>query len=796
MKPTLYLLLFVLFMGLSLSTEAQHTTYPITSNVNTSSFGGGVICTNCIIAISPGVTITIDNNCGCNTCNFVGGTVVIKAGSSFALTGIDSFKNMQVYVNQSFSQNNNLTFYGDTIAFNTSLNLSNGQINIDSSRVSVNANLTLNKTKLDKDSLHLNANLTVSNATDTFSNNHVTVATGNTINTQNTLFTNNTFAFQGSSSIKVANSMTSSNNKYYLAGTSTIVSNNTTTLSGDSITMNGTTNAFTTSYALTTTNTIVNMSSTSSSSFTGGSLSSTGGSITANSNASVTIANAVSLVNTDVTLTSAKFTGGNTTISGGVFRSGSSTFHAGTLDITGTTLIASNTTWTADYAATVTNTSAAITGGTFSLGSLTTTGGSITARSTTLKSTYAVAMTNTAASFTGSTFSASQLTTTGGSFTATSSAVSSTYAVSLTNTPASFTGSIFSGSQYNVTGSSFGLDNSSLTSTYAVDFDNAPITMSGTSTLTGSQATIQNGSILTMTGTAAIAVTYNFSVDKSQAYLYGNNNIRSGGLSVTNHAWLRIGDGTLANTSYIKTTGSLNVDNTSNMGISNNQNNLQSGSFSGNTISCGGGGTQNACAAGYLYGCSTINNNSAVACTVLATANIDLTAAAAAPGQVTINFTDIEITTAERYLVQRNSGDSQWNTINTINAGGYTNGEYHFTDADAPAGQVEYRIERIDQNGKILYSVIAAVTVTETTATAVGIHPNPATGGNFFVTTPYTGGTIVNVYTLTGQLLLHSELKGQTQYAIHLPAQTTSLGAVVVQTIGQGGTRSFTVLVH
>jgi hypothetical protein len=231
------------------------------------------------------------------------------------------------------------------------------------------------------------------------------------------------------------------------------------------------------------------------------------------------------------------------------------------------------------------------------------------------------------------------------------------------------------------------------------------------------------------------------------------------------------------------------------MGISNNNNYLQTtnSSLKNNTVSCGGGGTQHACATGYVYGCGTIKSNLAVSCIVLATANISLTATAAGPGQAVIGFTDEETTPADRYLIQRSTGSNDWTTVTTIAAGGYTSGEYRYTDADAPAGQIEYRIERIDANGKIIYSSVATVTVAGA-GNAIGIHPNPATGGTFYITTSSTDEMIVNVFTMTGQLLYHTDLKGQTQYGIHLPAQVLGLSSVAVQTISPAGTRTFTVL--
>ncbi|HEY4108956.1 hypothetical protein [Puia sp.] len=737
MKPTLYAVLFLLFTGLSLSTEAQ-TIYPVTANVSTSSFGSGVICSNCIINISPGVTVTIDNTCSCTTCTFNGGTVLIKAGSNLTLNGVDSFKNMQVIINQSFNQNSNISFYGDTVAFNASMNFANGRTNIDSSRVSVNAALTLSKSTLDKDSLHLNANLTLVNQVDTFSNSNVTVANGVTLSTNKTNFINSSFAFAGNSSMNVSNGMTSTGSDYYLAGTSTI-SASSTSLSNDNIVMNGSTNSFTTTNGVSLTNTNVTMTSTTSSTFSGSALTATGGSITATNGGAVSITNAINLTNTAVSVTGGSFTGN----------------------------------------------------------SLTDSGGSFNAATTTVNITNAINLTDIPVTLANSTLRGNSLTTSGGSITAATSNIPITNSLTLKNTTSAFTSSFVSGNGLLVTGGAFGLNNTSASITNSDNFSGATVTMDGNSSLTGNSSGISGHSTFTMTGTSTFSVTNGININGSSVYLKGNNSITSNSMAIQSGTWFSIGDGTMANTASVSVSGSFSVDGASTMGIASNNNYLQTinNSLKTNIVSCGGGGTQHACTTGYVYGCGTISANHAVPCVVLATANVQLTATPAGAGQVAISFSDEEITTADRYLIQRNTGDDQWSTITTIDAGGYTNGQYRYTDADAPAGSIEYRIERIDPNGKILYSPIATVTVDAANST-VGIHPNPTVGATFYLTTANTAAMVVNVFTMTGQLLYRTEVKGQTQYAIHLPTTTQPGNAVVVQTIGQSATHSFNLLVR
>jgi hypothetical protein len=699
MKPTSTLVLFIVMTGLSLSGNAQMIV-DITANTNTSVYGPGVLCTNCDIIISPGVTLTINSSCSCNTCTFSGGTVVFASGSSFTLSGVDSFENETVLVNQPFTENNNVTFYGDTVAFNTAMNLSNGRTDLDSSRISVNAALSLNEGTIYKDSLHLNNNLSFTNSVDSFAYSNIDVANGVTISANQSQIINTTFGFSGTASMSVNNGMTSTNSNFYLGGTSTL-SSTSSTLSGTSVVMTGTGNSFPTT-------------------------------------------NALGLTTSNIDI------------------------------INGAT-------------------------GTVSANSITATGGSIDAATgSTISSTNGITLTNTTTDVTGTNFSGNSLTVSGGSFSATSSTVKSTNAVSFTNSADTLTSSTLTGNSLSTSGGSLNISSSTATITNADNFATTTVTMSGSSSITGNSASLTAGANLTMGGTSSFSVTNAFNLTGSDATLDGNANISSNSMSLSGSSYLGIGDGSLGSTANVTVSNGFSLDATSNLGIANYNNYLYTtkSSLKTNTISCGGGGSEHACQTDYVYGCGTINSTGATQCTVLAVADITLSASAAGSDQVALSWTDNETTTpADHYLVQRSTGNEDWTDIGTVAADGYTAGEYHFTDGDAPATTDNYRIARIAANGSILYSPIASVTITAT-ASQVNIHPNPVIGGTIYITTRNTGEMTVNVYTLTGQLLLRSSLQGQTQYAVRLPSQALSLTAVAIQTIGQAGTQTFIVLVR
>ncbi len=620
------LVLFLLLFALSRAGHAQKTPYYITSNTNTSIYGSGVICTNCDIYISPGVTVTVNSTCSCGNCGFYGGSFVVQSGSSFTLSGLDSFINESVIFNEAVTSQN-LVFYGDTVAFSKAMSLTSAPTTIDSSRVSINQATTFNTTTFAKDSIHVNANLTTQNASSTISNSNMTIATATTTSINTGTFEKSYVSLAGTATFKGNNSLTIDSSTFYLGGTTANVTD-----------------------------------------------------------------------------------GGTTTITGN----------------SNVILAGSTNTFSANNLGTVVNSSISMTGNTK--------------------------------------FTATNLVMTGGSLSETG--------------------------------------NAALGKVNNLSFTGTAVSLNGNATLTAATSTsnLTGGSTLMMNGNSSLTLDNGFDINNSNVTLYANAFIATtgGNLKVENNSYVTVGDGSSTSYAYLRSHSAMSVLTGSTVAIAHSNNNYHAdaGSVAGNTFNCGAG-YPNACAAAYEYGCATITPSGTLACVTLAVADIRLSAMLTGPGQITLNWTDEQAATAAQYLVQRNNGNDQWTTIATISAGGYTTGEYSYTDADAPAGSIDYRIERMAQDGQTLYSPISSITIAAAnTSNLVGIHPNPAIGGNVYITTPNTSELIVNVYTITGQLLMRTQLKGQTQYPVRLPSQASSLSTVVVQVIGQSGTQTFTVLVR
>ena len=352
----------------------------------------------------------------------------------------------------------------------------------------------------------------------------------------------------------------------------------------------------------------------------------------------------------------------------------------------------------------------------------------------------------------------------------------------------------------------------SITSGNNFDPSGSTVSLSGSTTVTAANSTFTN-STLTMGGTASLTITNILDLKTTAATLNGNSVITTNDhTTLESNSSMIIGDGTLPGTAHLYSNNALQVLDNSQMRISNGNNYLNSNSstFHGgttdytinpNTISCNQGavtGNAHSCTAKMVYGCATLNKSGALACIILAVADINLTTTAGIKGSVDLSWSDAASSAATEYRVERSSDAKSWTNLGTVMAGGYsTTGDYTFSDAGAPAGTLYYRISRIDKDGQSLYSGISTIAITSSSA-SVRIYPNPTTGRNFFIAAPTTGQLVVNVYTMTGQLLTQTQLKGQTQYAMQLPAQVPAGSAVVVvvRAASQSSSQTFTLLVR
>jgi hypothetical protein len=327
--------------------------------------------------------------------------------------------------------------------------------------------------------------------------------------------------------------------------------------------------------------------------------------------------------------------------------------------------------------------------------------------------------------------------------------------------------------------------------------------MDNSSFIKSSSTTFSSGWII-MNNEAALEPTNGLAFTASSVQMNDTTSITAGSMTIQTGSYVRIGGGETTSEANINIQNGLTVKDTSILAVyghnnyftsgNNNVNGSTSYSIASNTISCGGAG-ENACKANYVYGCGTLSATGGLACTTLALADLELTGSPAGDNAVNLSWSDPQYASADHYLVQRNIAGDNWTTLATIDANGYDAGSYRFEDASAPAGTDNYRIARVDQNGATTYSATFSVTLTST-ATAIRIFPNPASGHTCYITVPGTDQLILNIYTLTGQLLMRTTLQGQTQYPVQLPAQLQPGNTVIVQTILANRSSSFPLLLR
>ena len=396
-------------------------------------------------------------------------------------------------------------------------------------------------------------------------------------------------------------------------------------------------------------------------------------------------------------------------------------------------------------------------------------------------------------------------------------ATGSTFALQNSSMNMSGSASFISSGALSYTNSTMTMNNSaSIANNNSITFTGSTLTQNNSASIASSGAFKADNSTLTLNTAASLASSSSFTIQNgSSVQLNGSSTLASSGTNtIQTNSGITIGDGSSTSTAKMTTGGSaVTVKDNSFITISNSNNSYVSTastpsytytssggvnttySTANKTYNCGTPAYPNACDAKKMFGCATLNSGGALGCIVLAVADIHLTTTISSANKINLTWSDPTATTASEYQIQRSADNKEWTSLGTVIAGGYSTGDYHFTDDNAPAGTLNYRIARIDKDGKALYSAISTLTLT-TISTAVRLYPNPATGHTFFIATPNTGELVVSLYTMTGQLLTQTQLKGQTQYALQLPAQVQAGSAVVVRAIGRSAAQTFTLLVR
>jgi len=156
-------------------------------------------------------------------------------------------------------------------------------------------------------------------------------------------------------------------------------------------------------------------------------------------------------------------------------------------------------------------------------------------------------------------------------------------------------------------------------------------------------------------------------------------------------------------------------------------------------------------------------------------------------------------TTSQEYNVEQMELQASEDSVHfvTIDVQAATNIKFGHTYY-SPVASCEqfyyYRLVIVNEHGDKQFSKIIHMNSSYDDNKEASIFPNPVTGLNFNVKVFSMNQTIVRVYNRDGKLLYSTNLQGQFQYNIKLPAAASGNVNLVVQVSSEGKTQSFNVL--
>lgn len=345
-------------------------------------------------------------------------------------------------------------------------------------------------------------------------------------------------------------------------------------------------------------------------------------------------------------------------------------------------------------------------------------------------------------------------------------------------------------SNLTVTGSTITATGSNIIkSDNSFDASSSTINLSGSTAVTAPASSTFQNVTMTMDGSANIKFNNDIDFKGSTITMKSSANIKTNTARLESNTSIVVGDGSSTSSAFLQADNSITVTDNSILALASSGNSYKT------NVTYYTAGSSSYTIAKTTNGCATFDKTKELACVTLAVANIDLRAQLSNTGAVQLSWSDPSAGAASEYQVERSSDQQEWTSLGKLIAGGYTTGEYQFSDPNAPAGTLSYRIARTDKNGQTLYSNLSTLTIT-VTSSAIRLYPNPATGRTVFIATPNTSEYIITVYTMTGQVLTQSQLRGQTQYALQLPSQVQPGSALVVRIAGRTAAQTFTLLVR
>jgi hypothetical protein len=335
-------------------------------------------------------------------------------------------------------------------------------------------------------------------------------------------------------------------------------------------------------------------------------------------------------------------------------------------------------------------------------------------------------------------------------------------------------------------------------------FTNVNFTVNGTGAIEANTAVTITNSIFTFNN-ACYFNNNGGQLDITNSKLYFNDNAyfnaNAGPVNLKSASKLVAGNGLLSSYAYIKINGPvLNIyDNTSGISLGNNNNyyfnwnaynsisNTKTYATAypnaANSLNCGAPG-QNACG---MWSAPTVYGPAALNSTGVAVISSILPVSLSNDNTVVIDWVSLQEINTSYFAIQRSINGSAWDRIGVTAAKGNSSGavKYTYTDKTPLNGVAYYRLQTVDNDGKIAYSDIKVIHAS--LVKGISFFPNPAVDYVNVALTGTASDITVKLINQSGQVL--RERKGTAGTGtVSLNVQQYPRGMYILKITAANGT--------
>ncbi|MFN4285345.1 MAG: T9SS type A sorting domain-containing protein [Lacibacter sp.] len=155
------------------------------------------------------------------------------------------------------------------------------------------------------------------------------------------------------------------------------------------------------------------------------------------------------------------------------------------------------------------------------------------------------------------------------------------------------------------------------------------------------------------------------------------------------------------------------------------------------------------------------------------------------PRQVDLEwFTFTEIN-ALHFVAERSQDGTNWQQIGTVAAKGQSPSKvtYRFSDMQAPAGTVFYRLRQVDADGRFFFSDVLRIAITP--LSNIQLYPNPvANVATLYAANGFKSNQSIQIFGVRGNLV--QTVAGRTGNTISIPVEQLRPGIYTIRVVDNG----------